>query len=127
MASYIQNQVMLEIDVPAGSDGAGTPVVATIPRSARIINAFTISDAAVNGTLQIQTKRGVAAYADVISALDVSASAGGYGQLATDQVLDRTQAEVSAGDLIKVIAAGNSASTVACKAYITLYCPAQAL
>jgi hypothetical protein len=98
--------------------------VATIPRSARIINMFTISDAAVNGTLQIQTKKGIAAYADVISALDVSANLGGYAQIATDQVLDLTQAEVSAADLIKVIASG---ATVACKAYITLYCPAQAL
>ena len=124
MASYIQNPVMLEIDVPAGSHGAGTPVVATIPRDARIINAFSVSDAAVNGTLQIQTKLGAAAYADVISALDVSAQIGGYAQLATDQVIDLTQAEVSASDLIKVIASG---ATVACKAYITLYCPAQAL
>ena len=124
MASYIQNPIMLEIDVPAGSHSAGTPVVATIPRGARIINMFTISDAAVNGTLQIQTKKGVAAYADVISALDVSANLGGYAQIATDQVLDLTQAEVSAADLIKVIASG---ATVACKAYITLYCPAQAL
>jgi hypothetical protein len=124
MASYIQNPVMLEIDVPAGSHAAGTPVVATIPRDARIINAFSVSDAAVNGTLQIQTKLGAAAYADVISALDVSAGVGGYAQLATDQVIDLTQAEVSAADLIKVIASG---ATVACKAYITLYCPAQAL
>lgn len=124
MASYIQNPVMLEIDVPAGSHGAGTPVVVTVPRDARIINAITISDAAVNGTLQIQTKLGVAAYADVISALDVSVNIGGYAQLATDQVLDLTQAEISQGDLIKVIA---SAAGVACKAYITLYCPAQSI
>ena len=124
MASFIQNPVMLEIDVPAGSHGAGTPVVVTMPRGGRIINAITLSDAAVNGTLQIQTKLGVAAYADVISALDVSANIGGYAQLATDQVLDLTQAEVGASDLIKVIASG---ATVACKAYITIYCPAQTL
>lgn len=124
MASFIQNPVMIEIDVPAGSHGAGTPVVVTVPRDARIINAFTISDAAVNGTLQIQTKLGVAAYADVVSALDVSVNIGGYAQMATDQIFDLTQAELSAGDLIKVIASG---ATVACKAYITLYCPAQSL
>ena len=124
MASFIQNPIMVEIDVPAGSHGAGTPVVVTMPRGGRIINAITLSDAAVNGTLQIQTKLGVAAYADVISALDVSANIGGYAQLATDQVLDLTQAEVGASDLIKVIASG---ATVACKAYITIYCPAQTL
>ena len=124
MASFIQNPVMLEIDVPAGSHSAGTPVVVTMPRGGRIINAFTLSDAAVNGTLQIQTKLGVAAYADVVSALDVSANLGGYAQLATDQVLDLTQAELSASDLIKVIASG---ATVACKAYITIYCPAQTI
>ena len=124
MASYIQNPLMLEIDVPAGSHSAGSPVVATIPRRARIINLFTLSDAAVNGTLQIQTKLGSAAYADLISALDVSVNIGGYAQIATDQVLDLTQAEVGAADLIKVIASG---ATVACKVYITIYCPAQAL
>lgn len=124
MASYIQNPVMIEIDVPAGSHAAGTPVVLTLPRDARIINAISISDAAVNGTLKIESKLGAAAYADVISALDVSAQIGGYAQLATDQVLDLTQAEVSAGDLIRATASG---ATVACKAYITLYCPAQSL
>ena len=124
MASYIQNPLMLEIDVPAGSHSAGSPVVMTMPRDARIINMFTISDAAVNGTLQIQTKLGAAAYADVISALDVSANLGGYAQIATDQVLDLTQAELSGSDLIKVIASG---ATVACKVYISIYCPAQAL